>query len=390
MTNNKIMYIKGGCAIEEATHLFPLAGAPPKGGPDQFLLSMLICVGDAKFRLVSLGATTKKSNISSRDAFEYGVRPNTASKYLKGFIFIRESIRFMYETSLWKPSYVVCGIDGVFAIFAFIAARVIGAKYIFSVHNALLIPGISKLKQFVHKYIVSHASSVIVHGPFLYDQAIACGAKRNALFEYNSGFDIISEYRYDVEEIKPVKAKNIYGRIFLYGGRIEADKGIFDLLTAFTSLCEIADAHLVYAGDGSGLKSLREMASKSPFAQRISILGPVTQEKFYNLTREAMVVITPSQSRFPEGRCKTAMEALILGVPVIAPEYGPFPYLISHGVNGLLYKSDDVAELTSAMLAILNDMYLLITLQRGATKSGILLTQPHENFIDVLRKTMPR
>ena len=52
------------------------------------------------------------------------------------------------------------------------------------------------------------------------------------------------------------------------------------------------------------------------------------------------MVVTPTQSQFPEGRCMATMEGLVMGVPVIAPNFGPFPFLVKHGENGLLFEPD--------------------------------------------------
>jgi len=47
-----------------------------------------------------------------------------------------------------------------------------------------------------------------------------------------------------------------------------------------------------------------------------------------------------TQSSFSEKRCVYVMEGLSMGISVIAPDFGYFPYLAEHGVNDLLLESD--------------------------------------------------
>ena len=46
----RVVYIKGGRAIEEAERLFPLQGEVPNGGPDQFLLAVIDYLDDNGYR----------------------------------------------------------------------------------------------------------------------------------------------------------------------------------------------------------------------------------------------------------------------------------------------------------------------------------------------------
>jgi glycosyltransferase involved in cell wall biosynthesis len=80
----------------------------------------------------------------------------------------------------------------------------------------------------------------------------------------------------------------------------------------------------------------------------------------------------------------SAMEALAMEVPVIAPDYGPFPYLIENGVNGLLFKVDDVNDLRKKLKVICEDG-LLSKLKLGAkekNKEANLATNTYSSTIN--------
>ena len=51
----------------------------------------------------------------------------------------------------------------------------------------------------------------------------------------------------------------------------------------------------------------------------------------------------------------SVMEGLVMGLPVIAPNFGPFPYLVKDRVNGLLYVPDSVEQLGRTIDLLLDD-----------------------------------
>jgi glycosyltransferase involved in cell wall biosynthesis len=74
------------------------------------------------------------------------------------------------------------------------------------------------------------------------------------------------------------------------------------------------------------------------------------------------------------------MESFYVGTPVIAPNYGPFPYLVEHEINGLLYETDNINALSAAIQRILSDQELLKRLRIGAKESGHKLINPGLSF----------
>jgi glycosyltransferase involved in cell wall biosynthesis len=79
------------------------------------------------------------------------------------------------------------------------------------------------------------------------------------------------------------------------------------------------------------------------------------------------------------------MEGLIKGIPVIAPDFGPFPYLVKNGVNGLLYQVDSVEDLGAKIANGLDDVELYERLRAGAEKTGRELRNARVNFYDAIK-----
>jgi len=84
------------------------------------------------------------------------------------------------------------------------------------------------------------------------------------------------------------------------------------------------------------------------------------------------------------------MEALVMGVPVIAPDWGPFPYLVRNEQNGLLFMGDSVDELTRAIVRVLDDGELYVKLRQGADASGKELRNPAVGFTQAVNAAFER
>ena len=226
---------------------------------------------------------------------------------------------------------------------------------------------------------------MVVHGPYLRDQLLQVGISADRLVEYNWGFRHLVEQSQDDHEVPDIN-KNGATRIVLYIGRIEETKGIFDLLHACTNrLSADLRTKLVYVGDGTDLARLRSLVSELGLGRNVQLLGMVPHRLLGGVIRQSTIVVTPTQTSFPEGRCMATMEGLIMGVPVVAPDWGPFPYLVKHEYNGLLYNADSIADLRFSIERVLDDASLRARLRTGARESGARLCDVEVNFSQAVK-----
>ncbi len=380
--SEKVLYVKGGHAIAEAERLFSRAGELPRGGPDQFLLAVLRCAKGADFQLASLGARTLRKRIGEREALECGARSTHGLWLYRKFVYMRESLRLMVQTMQWKPTHVLCGIGGPFVLIALWAARWSGARFVFLVHEALDLPSISWVNRLTHRCVVQRADALIVHGPFLRAQVLGLGGSAEQIYVFDTGFDQQQGLQLPIE--RDQLPRGVTPDTFLYVGRIEEAKGVFDLLDAFAHVRQNLSAQLVFVGAGSAIQKLQRRAAEHAYETDIRILGNVPHQEIFALMRQSLAVVTPTQACFPEGRCMSAMEAFFVGTPVIAPNFGPFPYLVHHGKNGLLYTPDSTASLAAEMRALRTDTALLATLRDGAVATGLSLAKPEKTFLQAV------
>jgi glycosyltransferase involved in cell wall biosynthesis len=79
-------------------------------------------------------------------------------------------------------------------------------------------------------------------------------------------------------------------------------------------------------------------------------------EDVQSLLREASVLV--SSSAVPESFGLAVLEAMALGIPVVAPRSGAFPEFVSDSETGLLYPSGDSEQMAACVLRLLRDPLL--------------------------------
>lgn len=164
-------------------------------------------------------------------------------------------------------------------------------------------------------------------------------AQHTALFSQASRVVIPNAVhaRGHVRPTRPPDAPITFG----YLGRLEPEKGVADVLEAFTRLPP--HCHLVVAGNGA---APYEQALRARFAsERIRFLGWVGADSVYPLLD---FVVVPSLWNEPFGR--VVIEAFSFGVPVIAASRGGLSELVAHGRTGYLYEPQHTGDLERACL----------------------------------------
>jgi glycosyltransferase involved in cell wall biosynthesis len=227
-------------------------------------------------------------------------------------------------------------------------------------------------------------TGVVCHGPFLAAQ----------LRTLNIARDRIREFEVDLKDFQKAAAHapthlavrdfvRSLDELIVFVGRVQHNKGVFDLLEAFNRLRHQTDRRigLAYVGDGKDLASLRVRVGELGRADSILLLGRVTHGELPGIMRNASVIVTPTRPEFPEGRCMVVLESLVLGVPVLAPDCGPFPFAINHEVNGLLFVPGDVNDLERCLLRVVTELDTRERLRRGAVDSATQIVAAHKSFV---------
>ena len=144
--------------------------------------------------------------------------------------------------------------------------------------------------------------------------------------------------------------------------RLSPEKGHAGLLQAFARLvAEGLDADLELLGEGPDRTRIEEQVRVLGLSERVRLRGQVSEDQVLEALTRATVLVLAS---FMEGLPVTLMEALALGVPVVAPCVAGIPELVEHGVSGLTFPPGDWSRLAQVLREILADPALQQRLAR--------------------------
>jgi len=141
-------------------------------------------------------------------------------------------------------------------------------------------------------------------------------------------------------------------RIILNVGRHEPQKGQIYLIEAMSEIwSERPDAALLVVGrQGNSTNRLHEAVRGLDLGDSVRFLGP--RQDVAGLMRAADVFVFPSLF---EGLGVALLEAMALGVPVVASDIAPMNHICEHGHAGFLCEPANPQDLARAMLQVLDD-----------------------------------
>lgn len=143
-------------------------------------------------------------------------------------------------------------------------------------------------------------------------------------------------------------------RLVVQVGWLVPEKGVDVFLRAAAALApEQPDVHFALVGEGSHSREYRQLARRLGLGDRLTWTGavaaPVDEGAF------AAADVCCQLSLWAEAFGFTVVEAMALGVPVVASRIGGIPEVVHDGVTGVLVQPGNVEETTARLHQLLND-----------------------------------
>jgi glycosyltransferase involved in cell wall biosynthesis len=136
-------------------------------------------------------------------------------------------------------------------------------------------------------------------------------------------------------------------------GSLTREKGHIHLIDAMALLPNReVQAHLALVGDGEQAKLLYDRAKQHRIEDRIHLVGFQQQEQISSWLGAFDLYLQPS---LEEGLCTSILDALNLGLPVVASDVGGIPEVIEDRVTGRLVAPADARQLAQVIDEILDD-----------------------------------
>jgi glycosyltransferase involved in cell wall biosynthesis len=147
-------------------------------------------------------------------------------------------------------------------------------------------------------------------------------------------------------------------------GRLAPVKGFDVLLRALPALLTaVPTAHVLLVGDGSERAVLEAQAAALHVGDRVRITGAAADVAPWLATSD--VLAAPSRN---EGMGRALVEAMALGVPVVAAAVGGIPAVVTDGECGRLVAPEDPAALADALIELGLDEALCAKLGGAAVR----------------------
>jgi colanic acid/amylovoran biosynthesis glycosyltransferase len=149
--------------------------------------------------------------------------------------------------------------------------------------------------------------------------------------------------------------------------RLSPEKGLTSLIRALKILKDEGyNLELRLGGDGPMREQLKALTNEIGIAEQVHFLGYLTENEVGKELYNSDLFVLPS---FVEGLPVSAMEAMAIGLPVIATNVGGTSELIEDGRTGILVRPSDPQSIAAAILKMIDDYpFRLSAAQLGRQK----------------------
>lgn len=144
--------------------------------------------------------------------------------------------------------------------------------------------------------------------------------------------------------------------VLVFAGRLAPVKGLDVAIKALTLIPEAARPALVIAGSGELQEELTRLTAQCGLNGYVRFTGAVPRETVLDLYRAGDVAILPSVplGDTEEGNAMAALEALAMGIPLVASRTGGLARIGADGA-AVLFPAGDPAALAEAIARLVSD-----------------------------------
>ncbi len=168
-----------------------------------------------------------------------------------------------------------------------------------------------------------------------------------------NGIDTNTFKGFSKQAIRDTLNVPVGGKIVIFTGRFYPVKGLGYLVEAFRTVSQkIPEAELWLVGNGADRESLTQAVAKNGLTGRVRFTGEVLHQKIPEYLAMADVFALPSLS---EGFPLVILEAMALGLPIVASRVRGLPEIITDGENGFLVEPKNSAQLAQKIIQLLEN-----------------------------------
>jgi glycosyltransferase involved in cell wall biosynthesis len=198
------------------------------------------------------------------------------------------------------------------------------------------------------------ADFVLTVSKQLAERAIRLGASVEKVRSIMNGCDSTVFYPADRGRARAQLSIPPDAPVILFVGRLEAAKGVFELLHATRTLLRSRpNLCLVYVGEGNARPPLQAEVTACQMAQHVTFAGTCESATVAQWLAASTVFSLPS---YAEGCPNVVIEALNCGRPIVATTVGAIPEMVEAD-SGILVPPRDSKALTLALATALDRVW---------------------------------
>jgi glycosyltransferase involved in cell wall biosynthesis len=158
----------------------------------------------------------------------------------------------------------------------------------------------------------------------------------------------------DLDLFRPVTRRSQSQKLRVgFSGRFSTEKSPLTFIDMASLLHAREDIEFVMTGAGPLENTVRSRLARADVRGRVQLLGVVEDVREHLASLDVLVL--PSKL---DGRPVVVLEALALGIPVVASAVGALPELVQDGVTGFLCDASDARKFADRVAALADDREL--------------------------------
>lgn len=266
-----------------------------------------------------------------------------------------------------------------------------GMRFINSYHCAVRAIGHRRLSphelfiRLTSRMHLAHGDPTMAVAPHILDQlAQEPGADQRPTWRFIPDYDrrLFDDFQPNPVGDGPVE--------IIFAGRVEANKGVFDMLSACETLnaagSRIYNFHI--HGEGDALESLRAAAAASPHGDHFHVHGFTAGSALAGHYAASHIVVVPTRSDFDEGLAKSVIEGVLALRPVVTSRVCPALDVVRDAC--VEARMDDAGSYVAAFARLAGDPALLDAKVSHARRLREDFFDPDQSYAQTLREALQR
>ena len=168
--------------------------------------------------------------------------------------------------------------------------------------------------------------------------------------------------KYEYKERTSLQPKLLYVRAF---SKIYNPKMAIDVLAQLKKKYKNASLCMVGPDKDGSLAVVKDYAMRLGLDSSVTFTGKLSKEEWHQLAKDYDVFINTTNF---DNTPLSVMEAMALGLPVVSTNVGGVPFLIEHGINGMLVNKGDAITMSRIIDQLIQHSEQSVSLVEQARK----------------------